>query len=247
MEPFVPFRRALMAKRSSQLVCQHLENISRKMLEENLDIIRDFVRGRTGVYALYRRGKLYYAGLASSLLGRLKRHLRDHHAGTWDRFSVYLTIGPAYMKEIESLLLRTASPPGNKVQGKFIRSENLLLRVKAEYRLRQKEAETELFGARKRGRRREPPEVPEEERSEGRVPPLAEYAGQVKHLRARYKGKALRARVLRDGRIRLGGIIHNSPSRAAAAACGRRARDGWTFWTYERAPGDWVLLDELRR
>ena len=95
-----------MAKKSSQLVCQHLENISRKMLEEYQDIIRGFVRGRNGVYAMYRRGKLYYVGLASSLLGRLKMHLRDHHADTWDRFSVYLTIGPDYMKEIESVLIR---------------------------------------------------------------------------------------------------------------------------------------------
>lgn len=32
-----------MARRNSQIVCQHLENISRKMLDENLEIIRDFV------------------------------------------------------------------------------------------------------------------------------------------------------------------------------------------------------------
>ena len=33
-------------------------------------------------------------------------HLRDHHADTWDRFSAYLTIGPDYMKEIGSVLIR---------------------------------------------------------------------------------------------------------------------------------------------
>ena len=27
----------------------------------------------------------------------------------------------------------------------------------------------------------------------------------------------------------------------------RKTGNGWTFWRYERAPGDWVLLDELRR
>jgi len=26
-----------------------------------------------------------------------------------------------------------------------------------------------------------------------------------------------------------------------------RAMNGWTCWTYERAPGDWVKLDELRK
>ena len=45
-----------MAKKQSQLVCQHLENVSPRMLEEYRDVIRDFVRGRNGIYALYRRG-----------------------------------------------------------------------------------------------------------------------------------------------------------------------------------------------
>jgi len=90
-----------MAKRSSQLVCQHLESISRNVLEEYQKVIRRFVRSRNGVYALYRRGKLHYVGLASSLLGRLRHHLRDHHAGTWDRFNVYLTIGPEVLKVYE--------------------------------------------------------------------------------------------------------------------------------------------------
>ena len=39
-----------------QLVCQHWENISRKAFEA---IIRQYVRHRQGVYALYRRNKLY--------------------------------------------------------------------------------------------------------------------------------------------------------------------------------------------
>jgi hypothetical protein len=238
-----------MAKKSSQLVCQHLENMSRRMLEEYQGVIRDFVRGRNGVYALYRRGKLYYVGLASSLLGRLRHHLRDHHAGTWDRFSVYLTIGPAHMKEIESLLLRISSPPGNKVRGKFARSDNLLLRVKTEYRHLRKEEEAELFGFGRRPRKPErkeaktPPRIPK-----GQRVPLAQYVEHVgKCLRGRYKGKAVKAWVRRNGRIRFNHMIYNSPSRAAAVACGRSARDGWRFWTYERAPGDWVPLDKLRR
>jgi len=48
-------------------VCEHLENISRTALEKYQDLIRDYVRRRPGVYALYRRGKLYYVGLAGNL------------------------------------------------------------------------------------------------------------------------------------------------------------------------------------
>ena len=47
-----------MSKRSP-LVSQHLENISREALEKYQSIIRRHVRRRQGVYALYRRGKLY--------------------------------------------------------------------------------------------------------------------------------------------------------------------------------------------
>ena len=86
-----------MAGRSS-LVCQHLENISRDVLEEYQDTVRQYVRDRQGVYALYRRGKLYYVGLARNLRMRLAHHLRDRHGDSWDRFSVYLTIGDSHLR-----------------------------------------------------------------------------------------------------------------------------------------------------
>lgn len=43
-----------MSKRA-QLVCQHLENISRAALEEHQSIVKRFNRGPQGAYALYRR------------------------------------------------------------------------------------------------------------------------------------------------------------------------------------------------
>jgi hypothetical protein len=52
------------------LVSQHLENISREALEKYQDIVRRYVRRRQGVYALYRRNKIYYIGVARGV--RLK-------------------------------------------------------------------------------------------------------------------------------------------------------------------------------
>ena len=43
-----------MAARKENFVCEHLENISREALEEYQAIIRNYVRRRQGVYALYR-------------------------------------------------------------------------------------------------------------------------------------------------------------------------------------------------
>ena len=108
-----------------QLVSQYLENISREALEVHHDLIRHYIRGRQGVYALYRRDTLWYVGLAGNLSRRLTQHLRDRHRGSWDRFSVYLTIGATNMKEMESLLLRVVVPPGNKKKGHFFKAENL--------------------------------------------------------------------------------------------------------------------------
>ncbi|MFO0792292.1 MAG: GIY-YIG nuclease family protein, partial [Pirellulales bacterium] len=93
-------------KKRTQLVCQHLEYISREALERYQDIIRQYIRGRHGIYALYRKGKLQYVGLASNLRARLHRHLRDRHKDSWDHFSVYLTIDNRGIKELETLLLR---------------------------------------------------------------------------------------------------------------------------------------------
>jgi len=47
----------------SHLVCQHLENISRDALEKHQKIIKQYVRRRNGVYALYRKEKLYFVAL----------------------------------------------------------------------------------------------------------------------------------------------------------------------------------------
>jgi hypothetical protein len=216
-----------------------VENLSRAMLEEYQDIIRAYVRRCSGVYALYRKGKLYYVGLASSLLGRLKHHLRNRHANTWDHFSVYLTIGTQYMKEIESVLIRIAIPPGNKVKGRFGRAENLLPKLKADYRRMRKLEESALFD----GYRRVRPDAQQDRK----VYALGKYLQQRTKLRGRRNGRVLKAWVRQDGRIRFKGKLYTSPSKAAAVATGRGACNGWAFWTYERAPGVWVAIDELRR
>jgi hypothetical protein len=77
---------------------------------------------------------------------------------------------------------------------------------------------------------------------------LAAYVERPVRLRAHYKGKVLKARVLRSGVISFAGKRFRSPSKAAGAALPhRRAINGWYFWMYERAPGDWVRLRELRK
>ena len=226
----------------TNFVCQHLENISREALERYQALIRRYVRRRQGVYALYRRGKLYYVGLASNLRSRLKMHLKDRHQNSWDRFSVYLTIGDKHLRELEALILRIVKPPGNKQQGKLPRSEDIRRRFARDVRQRQREELRALIG------KISLTAADEVITPNGHQPILAGFIeGRPLKLRVRYKGKLIKARVRRDGRIRFGGELYDSPSLAGAAACQRRTCNGWTFWEYERARGDWVPLDELRR
>jgi len=233
--------------RRNQLVCQHLENISRQALEKYQTIIRHYVRHRQGVYSLYRRNKLYYVGLASSLQSRLAMHLHDRHADSWDRFSVYLTIGDSHLRELESLILRVVKPTGNKLKGKFAKSEDLRRRLKNDFREVHRAEFDAMFDTPTRPAKSNGMPQSRPTTDNGRTPVLAQYAQLCKVLRSHHKGKKLIARVSRNGSIRFAGKIYTSPSIAGAAAVNRKTCNGWTFWEYERAPGDWVKLDELRK
>ncbi len=65
-------------------------------------------------------------------------------------------------------------------------------------------------------------------------------------IRLTLKGKLYKAIVKKNGAITYKGRIYNSPSVAGKAAIGRNV-NGWTAWKYQRAPGDWVTLDTLRK
>jgi hypothetical protein len=225
--------------KTPQLACQHLENISGDALEDYQDIIREYVSRRQGVYALYQDDNLYYVGLASDLSSRLKAHLSDKHAGQWNRFSVYLTIGDKHLRELETLILHVVKPrpDGNSKTGRFARSEDLRARLARDIRQRDRQRLDHIVG---KSEEAIPAVLP------GPMPALCPYVKKVFRLRGHSKGKTFQASARDDGSIRLQGKLYTSPSAAAEAAT-RYPVDGWLFWKYERAPGDWVRLDELRK
>ncbi len=227
-----------MPKRMPPLVSQYLEGVSRHALEKYQDVIRDFVRRRDGIYALYKGRRLYYVGLTTNLRGRLRSHLRDRHGHAWNTFSVYLTVGGRHLRELEALTMRIASPKGNSQKGGFGRAENLKRAFKRAIRDFHRAAEADIFmdGA----------EATVPEGRETGVP-LAPYATKPFPIRLKWKGRTYKAKVRRDGRIRYRGKLYNSPSTAASVVRRWKASNGWVMWLWERAPGDWVPLDTLRR
>jgi predicted GIY-YIG superfamily endonuclease len=237
-------------KQTNNFVSQYLENISRKSLEQHPHIIKKYVNRRHGIYALYKKNKLYYVGLASNLRNRLRHHLKNRHANNWDTFSVYLIIGEKHLHELEALLLRIIDKKGNKQKGKLWKAEDLKKQLKHDLRLEL----NQFFGKDSSRNKKEPRKSIHKEK--GRTPVLSNYIHKRFHVNFRYKGKLYIAHVRRNGTItfasesadikRLKNKVFTSPS-VAAEAITNRAMNGWTAWKYERAPGDWVFLDELRK
>jgi hypothetical protein len=226
--------------RRKQLLLEYLESVSWHILEEYPAAVRDMIRGRAGVYALYRQDRLYYVGLASNLMGRIKTHLKDRHHGLWDRFSVYLTADDDHVKELESLVLRIVAPGGNRVKGKFSRALNLLKGLDATLRGHDADRRARLLGGAVARRRRKAKAI----KWKG-TKALSGMNDRRVALRARQKGKTYRASLRKDGVITYAGKHYGSPSSAAGAALGRSV-NGWHFWQY-KSGRNWVPLQHIRK
>jgi hypothetical protein len=87
--------------------------------------LRELMRRYAGIYALYRKRKLYYVGLTRNLLSRIQWHLRDRHAGKWDRFIIFRIKKVRYLKDIETLLHHLVDTPGNRSKGKVPRDADI--------------------------------------------------------------------------------------------------------------------------
>ena len=236
-----------MPKKKTALVSQYLEDISGDAIEDYQAFFREVARRRNGVYALYKGKRLYYVGLATNLSGRLKAHLRNRHGGHWDRFSIYLTVGDSHIRELEALVLRIVQPKGNRQIGKFPRAENLRQTFTGHVRQEGQRRLDRLLGRKPKSAKKVPSKTVSLAKG---APILARYSNRPKFLRAWYKGKTYRARVRPDGSILFAKETFRSPSGAARAVIKPkpgRAVGGWRFWYYERAPGDWVRLSEIRR
>ena len=87
--------------------------------------LQQIMRNYAGVYALYYKNALYDVGLATNLYWRLLGHTRNRHKGQWDSFAIFRVDRVRYLKDIETLLLCVAAPPGNRVSGHLHRDADL--------------------------------------------------------------------------------------------------------------------------
>jgi hypothetical protein len=227
-------------KKHSTILGQFVEDISGRIMESYPATVRKMIHGRSGVYVLYRRERLYYVGLASNLRSRLKGHLKDRHRGLWDRFSVYLTNDAAHIRELEALLLRISKPTGNRVKGRLKGATSLYSTLSREMALIDERRRANLLGGSvaKRLRRRQASSARGAEA-------LASIADRRLQLRGIHKDRRFRATLRRDGTVGFNGRVYDSPTAAARTAVGRSV-NGWWFWHFKQGT-KWVRLASLKR
>ena len=208
------------------------------------------IKGHHGVYALYRREKLYYVGLATDLRLRLNQHLTDKHKGKWTHFSLYMLRRTGHLREIEALLLRIADPTGNATRGKLKRSEDLLPELKALLSEDFKARMDEILGGKKtggkKGKKKKEAKKGKKRSLKGERPLKGFFPGG-KVLYRKYKGRVHKAWVIGNGRIKYNGQWYESPSAAGGAVRGGKVTNGWRFWKYKNESGKLVYISEKRK
>ena len=96
------------------LVSAHLAKIQRALLEGEkrpafLAFLDENLAAKHGIYALYdKRDRLYYAGKAADLPKRLNHHLRDSHADSWERMTLFQVTKSANVAQLEGLVIAAA-------------------------------------------------------------------------------------------------------------------------------------------
>lgn len=224
------------------LFSEYLEKVSGKLLEEEYrQVISRLIRGKAGVYALYKGDRLYYVGLATNLMGRVNHHLKDRHTKRWDKFSVYLASADEHIKPLESLLLRIAMPTGNRVKGRLPGAVDQRRRLYKDMREHDSARHASLLGGHIARRR-----VQKATRESQGTLVLAGKLEKMIRLRADFKEQRHWATLRKNGYIAFDGVMYPSPS-AAARSITKRAANGWKFWHYRAGNKGWVPLAGLRK
>jgi len=233
-------------KKTKSIVTGHLEKIGAKVFDDFSLVITDIIKGHQGIYALFKKDRLYYVGLARNLKRRINSHNKDRHQNKWTHFSLYIIRKEDHIKEIESLVLRIAFPQGNIVRGKLKQSKDLSPLLKRKLDDEWVKKRDGIIGKKSR---------PAGKIRKGKINAdnaaitLKGLLRNYQRIYCQYKGKKYKAKVLPNGIIELipGKERFNSPSLAGIAVTKKRTMNGWMFWKYKDKNGKLVYIDKLRK
>ena len=233
-------------KKTKSIVTGHMEKIGQKVFTDYSTAITELIKGHQGIYALYKKDKLYYVGLASNLKNRIKHHLNDRHKNCWTHFSLYIIRHEGHIKEIESLVLRISYPKGNTIKGNLSQSKDLRPVLKSKMKEQWEKQFNDIIGARRIKSVKKTYRTIKADKANITLKGLLK---NYQRIYCQYKGKKYKAKVLPSGIIELipGRERFNSPSLAVIAVTKKRTLTGWRFWKYKDKNGELVYIDKLRK
>ena len=240
-------------KKRSTLLVEKLEGIGRGIFEKGYKkILKKHIGNKPGVYALYKKEKLYYVGQAQKLSSRITLHLSNKHARKWDNFSVYIAKKRRYVPDLEAVVIAIADPKGNERQPQLAKLKKATkLRRLIEKDMKEQHQEIMGSGRKARSKRKSKRRVTKaiqrkSLRSQNRKSSssLVGLFGIDKPLKATYKKQEYRAMLLTSGKVLYNGKEY-SPSGAGKVVTGLET-NGRTFWQIQDHKNRWITLRALR-
>ena len=113
--------------KKGSLIQLALTNVKRDAFDVIKRELRDVLRGRAGIYALYRRGKVVRVGLGTKIFGRVKSHAKSKNID-WDTVSLFIIRKIKYLRDVETIVNRIAQPKDSLLKGR-VGDEKLLMRL----------------------------------------------------------------------------------------------------------------------
>lgn len=223
-------------KISKGLIPHSLENVSGEVFTHYPEAITKLVERRSGVYALYNGGELYYIGKAADLRRRVKHHLRDRHNSKWTHFSFYVVSNDRHISPLESLLICIAQPEGNRVRPRDVMRGDMRKELR-NLIIQQQAGLLNGLVPEKRGKL---------EKKKVKERDLVGLVPKRTIIRREYKGVVHKAILNPKGTIRYQGQTFESLSAAARKVLKGRHSNGWTFWYIRNSKGEWVKINRYK-
>lgn len=226
-----------------KIITSKIEHIHKDLFGDYSSALAELVGRSQGVYALYHKGELYYVGKAVHLIRRVGQHLKDKHAGKWSHFSIFLTNNREHVSAIESVLISVAYPEGNTARPKGDIDVSLRRTLMKIIQKQHKEKLDTLIGHKDSLRAKKKPKSTRTIRKKTKNT-LAHKFASGKTLRADFKDKQYKAKLLTNGNIKYASKTYTSPTAAAMQIVGGRI-NGMRFWRIKNKQGEWVRLKNI--
>ncbi len=239
-------------KRSTLLI-EKLEGIGREIFKPGYNkILKRHIGKKPGVYALYKKEKLYYVGQAQELVSRIKLHLSNRHARKWDNFSVYIAQRRRYVPDLEAVVIAIADPKGNERQPQLARLRKATTLKRLIEKDMKEEAQkimnpTTKVQSKRKSKRRTTKTNKKNAKAGNKRFSLAGLFSENKLLRGEHKKNIHSACLLTSGKVLYKGKGYSSPSGASKEAKGLKTDNGWTFWQIQDHQKRWIKLNDLKK